>query len=56
MSETNRSFESLSSCKRLGPNRPPESKLPFVSLVEFIHYKLSFSFAHVNGSEVAEAA
>ena len=46
MREANRSFCSCNSCKRLGTS---ESKLPFVSRIEFICSKLLNFSAHVSG-------
>ena len=54
--ETNRSFDSCNSCKRLVPSRLHElheSKLLFVSRIEFIRSKLSNFPAHVPGSPCA---
>ena len=53
--ETNGSFDSCNSCKRLVLNRLhelPESKLPFVFRIEFIRSKLSNFSAHVSGVNV----
>ena len=50
--ETNGSFDSCNSCKRLVPSRLHElhdSKLPFVSRIESIRSKLSIFSAHVSG-------
>ena len=50
--ETNGNFDSCNSCKRLGTGRLHElheSKLPFVSRIEFIRSKLSNFSAHVYG-------
>ena len=50
--ETNGNFDSCNSCKRLGTSRLHElheSKLPFVSRIEFIRSKLSNFSAHVYG-------
>ena len=52
MRETNWSFDSCNSCKRLVPSRLHElheSKLQFVSRIEFIRSKLSNFSAHVSG-------
>ena len=52
MRETNGSFYSCKSCKRLGASRFQElheSKLPFVSRIEFIRLKLSKFSVHVSG-------
>ena len=53
MRETNESFDSCNSCKRLVSSRLHElheSKLSFVSRIKFIHSKLSiFISAHVSG-------
>ena len=57
MRETNGSFDSRNSCKRLGPSRLRElhgSKLPVASRLEFIRSLLSNFSAHVCG--VGEAA
>ena len=54
--ETNLSFDSCKSCKRLGTSRLHdlhESKLPFVLRTEFISSKLSNLSVHVSG--VSEA-
>ena len=53
--ETNGSFDSCNSCKRLVPSRLHElheSKFPFVSRIEFIRSKLSNFSAHVYGVSV----
>ena len=50
--ETNESFDSCNSSKRLVPSRLPElseSKFPLVSRIEFIRSKLSNLSAHVSG-------
>ena len=50
--EINGSFHSCNSCKRLGTSRLHElheSKIPFVSRIEFIRSKLSNYFPHVSG-------
>ena len=55
MRETNKSFASCNSCKRLVPSRLHElheSKLSFVSRVEFIRYSLSNLSAHASGDSV----
>ena len=63
MHETNGSLDSWYSCKRLVPSRSQrlvlsrlhefhESKLPFVSRIEFIRSKLSNLSAHVSGVSV----
>ena len=52
MRETNGSFDSSNSCKRLETNRlhvSHESELPFVSRIEFIRSELSIFSAHVSG-------
>ena len=52
MRETNGSYDSCTSCKRLGTSRLHELyelKLMFVSRIEFIHSKLSNLSAHVSG-------
>ena len=52
MPETNASFDSCNSCKRLGTSRLHElhkSKLVFVSGVEFIRSKHSHFSARVSG-------
>ena len=57
MRETNESFDSCKSCKRLVPTRLHdlhESKLSFVSRIEFIRSKLSNFSAHVSGPMSAE--
>ena len=57
--EVNWSFDSCSSCKRLAPKRFDElleSKLPFVSRIEFIHLKLLNFSAHVSEVTVSSSA
>ena len=57
--ETNGSFDSCKSCKRLGTSRLHElheSKFPFVSGIEFIRSKLSDFSAHVSGVTATAAA
>ena len=52
MRETNKSFDACNSCKWLVPSRLHElheSKLLFVSRIEFIRSKLSNFSAHVSG-------
>ena len=54
--ETNGNFDPCNSCKRLVPSRLHElheSKLSFVSRIEFIRSKLSNFSAHVYGVTVA---
>ena len=51
-SETTGNFDSCNLCKRLGTSGLHElhdSKVPFVSSIEFIHSKLSNFSAHVCG-------
>ena len=58
MRETNGSFDSCNSCKRLVSSRLHElhkSNIPFVSRIEFIRSKLSNFSAHVCGVTVTES-
>ena len=59
MQETNRSFDSRNLCKRLVPSRLHklrQSKLPFVSRIDFIRSKLSIFSAHISGVSDGSAA
>ena len=49
MRATNGRFDSCKSCTRLTPSRSHESKLSFVSRIEFIRSRLSKFSAYVSG-------